>query len=159
MIDPRVSSNTGREAIYAAVFARLSVITGLGCSSRIWRAPDELNDGQFPALFCEEQPEEKITEQDGRRWKWILKVDVTVYVAANQSDVPVGQETAVPATTLNELIDQVEAAFAVPLGQRQTLGGLVQHAEIKGRILRAAGIPAKSNQVSMAVIPVVITTL
>jgi hypothetical protein len=71
----------------------------------------------------------------------------------------VGRENSYPATQLNDLIDAVEKAFAVPVGQRQTLGGLVQHAEISGKIERCDAIPARTSQVSMAVVPVVITTL
>lgn len=150
-----------REQIYAAVFALVKNTPGLAVASRVWRAPDELSDSQFPALFADEGTENKeFTQQRGFGPRYTLHVDITVYVANPAvSDTPIGQETSLPSTAMNNFLDAIEVAFQIPPGQeRLTLGGLVEHCQISGKTDRVSAVPGNGLQVSMAVVPVQITT-
>ncbi|HLI13480.1 MAG TPA: hypothetical protein VKY65_17955 [Alphaproteobacteria bacterium] len=121
--------NVTREQIYGALFARLQALgptsqggngTAVTVSRRLrhWR---DLRPEQQPAIYMV-QRHERPSEARGRVAYWELHVDLYVYAHAG------ADPTAVPATLLNAIFDQLEAALAPdPVSGAQTLGGLVSH--------------------------------
>lgn len=87
-----------------------------------------------PALFVAEHGESVAYASENAPGKTILNVDLFVYVAgANDPD-------AVPASSINIALDAVCGSLAPdPASGRQTLGGLVQHCRVEGRIVKDPG--------------------
>jgi hypothetical protein len=150
------------EAIFVALFALLKAATfpaPFAVLSRIPRLPTDLDASQLPALFQEEltstlDPGMAMPGVQAQS-KWKLGADISIYVQGAGSQQIAGEETYIPATALNNAIDAVVAAIQPPLGKpKQTLGGLVQHCEVSGEVLRASDVPGKGVSVSMAVIPI-----
>lgn len=117
-----------REAIYSALFARLSAIKGIKTASRRVKVFSDVPGQMQPALFQEQKGE--TVEQPGRGLPRKLKMLVWVWLYAKVDD-----HAAAPATTLNALVDAVELALA-PDAQTGTctLGGTVSHCWIAGKI-------------------------
>ena len=80
---------------------------------------------------------------------WTLDVDVFIYV--NTQD----DKTVAPGTLINPLLDAVTAALAPDdiSKNKCTLGGLVQHAWIEGRIETDEGLLGDQG---VAVIPIAV---
>ncbi|MDI9847557.1 hypothetical protein QM467_05715 [Rhodoblastus sp. 17X3] len=87
-----------------------------------------------PALFVTEHGENIAYASENAPGKTVLNVDLFVYVAgANDPRV-------VPARDLNIALDALCSALAPdPAIGRQTLGGLVHHCRIEGRIVKDPG--------------------
>lgn len=133
-----------RESIFSALFGLVS--NGEGRAGKIsWpggggfqhtsrrvRLWDDLP--AQPAL-SQAEPDETITQVTGRPGKRLMSASWMVFHKA-------GQGSAQPATiTNNAILDALEAAIAPPddgLG-RQTLGGLVHHAWIEGKVFKDPG--------------------
>ena len=121
-----------REAIYAALFAKLGNLPGIVTASRRLRHWDDVPQAEQPALFMA-QRYESASGEPGLNRVWVLSVDVYLYARTGGNDPP--------STVLNPLIDAVEAAMATePISNKQTLGGLVQHAWIDGQIETDEGL-------------------
>jgi hypothetical protein len=120
-----------REPIYAALFALLSGAADFVTASRRLRHWSDVGPAEQPALFVV-QKSETAEAKAGLPPKWRALVDVYVYAHAPD-------ETTAPATVLNPLLDAVEAALA-PSGAVQTLGGLVSHVFITGKIETDEGV-------------------
>lgn len=135
-----------REAIYAALFQRLSAVPGLVTTSRRLRHWTDVAAPEQPALF-QVQKEESVEQRPGLPPKRRLSVELYLY--ANSGADP----AVAPAQLLNPLVDAVEAALApdTPVAAGQTLGGLVAHAWIEGRIETDEG--ALGDQ-AVAIVPV-----
>ncbi len=132
-----------REAVFSALFALASQGEGQGgaftfgagqalaYTSRRVRLWSDLP--AQPAL-CQAEHDETVTEATGLPSKTTLSASWILYHEAAKDP------TAVPATTSNDLLDAVQALF--PAGDPdnvQTLGGLVHHCFINGRIFKDAG--------------------
>lgn len=116
-----------REPIYAALFARLSGAAAFVAMSRRLRHWSDVGAAEQPALFMV-QKSETAEPRRGRPTAWKAQVSVFLYARAPDDE-------SAPASALNPLIDAVEAALTPdPVTNVQTLGGLVQHAFIAGRI-------------------------
>jgi hypothetical protein len=117
-----------RETIYAALFAKLSAISGLNRSSRVIPNFNDIPSGDCPALVME-QGVEVPSFVRGVPSKWTLRVNV--YIFAHSNDILVA-----PQTILNALKDKVEAALSsdVLSNTECTLGGLVSHCRISGNV-------------------------
>jgi hypothetical protein len=118
-----------REPIYAALFARLAAIPGLKTSSRILKHWNDVPAEQQPALF-QAQTGETPQQQTGEPTKWLLEVDLYLYVRRN---------AGVPGAALNPLIDAIEATFPLHpvtgLHMLDVPGQLgIEWARISGRI-------------------------
>ena len=121
-----------REAIYAALFAKLSAIPGFNTSSRKLKHWSDVPQSDQPALFVV-QKHETGKNTRGIPTKWSLSATVYVYANSNNSDVA-------PSQISNPLVDAIEAALAPDFTGFQTLGGLVSHAWIEGTIETSEGV-------------------
>ncbi len=135
-----------REPIYAALFKRMSKIPGIVTASRLLQLWSDVPAAQQPALFMA-QPGETPEQKFGVPTKWTLSASFYLYVNTASN---VG---TLPATVLNNLLDAIEAALVPddPDGCRCTLGGLVSHCWISGKIETDEG--ALGSQ-AVAIIPV-----
>ncbi|HZL59438.1 MAG TPA: hypothetical protein VFC38_07030 [Stellaceae bacterium] len=133
-----------REPIYAALFDLLSNAAPFVTASRRLRHWSDVGPAEQPALFVV-QKSETAERRNGLPPKWRALVDVYVYAHAPD-------EAAAPSIVLNPLLDAVEAALAPKdSGAVQTLGGLVSHATIVGRIETDEGVLGGQ---SVAIVPV-----
>lgn len=133
-----------REAIYSALFTRLSGIAGLKTKSRTLKHWNDVPLEQRPALFMSQSTETPITTT-GEPQKWLLSVDVYVYV---QTD-----GTNPPGSVLNPILDAVEAIFPLhPITGKHTLDAPgVEWARIEGTIQTDEG--TLGNQ-AVAIVPI-----
>jgi hypothetical protein len=126
-----------REPIYAALFTRLSAAASFNTASRRLRHWSDVTSAEQPALF-QAQKSEAAQRLRGQPPKWTIDVDVYVYAQAPDDQTS-------PAAVLNPLLDAIEAALA-PAGAdavtsgAQTLGGLVSHCWIAGKITTDEGV-------------------
>lgn len=133
-----------REAIYAAIFSLVSGCAAFQTTGRVLKDWSE-TDAQ-PALYQIQTGEVAHESFPGLPLRWTLNVRLFVYA---QGD---GSSSNTPSSALNPLIDAIEAAIAPPSGQtRQTLGGLVEHCWIEGKVEIFEGV--LGNQ-AVAIIPV-----
>lgn len=134
---------SSREAIMAALCARLATtrfatpindqITWALLSRRmkLWSDVPAVDQ---PALFVAEHGETVAYGGENLPSKTILNVDLFIYSAAGRDP------DSVPARDLNIALDALSAALAPePVSGRQTLGGLVHHCRIEGRIVKDPG--------------------
>lgn len=123
----------GRETIYAGLFNVLStsLLSPSGpfvTISRRLQAASQLSRNDMPALFLSEMGERYEQQVLGGPAKVTLLAQLYMYAMCDeQSDTP--------ATDINNLSDSIENALApIPFLGVQTLGDLVQHAWLEGRI-------------------------
>ena len=120
----------GREAIYAALFALLNGhVDGVNYYSRRVSSFSQIDGTLLPALFLLE-----VGEKYGQ---WPLGAPSKVNLLAQcwlYTRVELAED--VPATAVNNLMDSLETVIApnTPAQPYQTLGGLVQHCWIEGRV-------------------------
>jgi hypothetical protein len=98
---------------------------------RLW---SDVAGADQPALFVTEHAETVAYSSETLPGKTTLNVDLFVYIAAGKD--PDG----VPARDLDIALDAIAACLAPgPFDMRQTLGGLVGHCRIEGRIVKDPG--------------------
>lgn len=127
-------SSLGRERIYAGLFKvlELQLLAPNGTfkfGSRRYRTVGSLGAEQYPAFFLTEVGEEYDRSELYRPAKVTLFSHITIHTS--NGDDP----TAITATQVNDLADEVEeavTALALPTAQ-STLNGLVQEAWLNGR--------------------------
>ncbi len=123
-----------REPIYAALFAKLQGSAGFVTSSRRLKHWDDVPGTAQPALF-QSQKRENVSGTPGLNQVKVFAVDVYIYANTR------GDKSISPGEILNPLIDAVEAAMAPDqISNKQTLGGIVQHAWIDGAIETDEGV-------------------
>jgi len=125
-----------REPIYSALFATVAAAANFVTASRRLRHWGDVGPAEQPALF-QAQKSETAKRARGLPPRWTLEVELYVYAQAPD-------ELTAPATVINPLLDAVEAALA-PSGAdlataTQTLGGLVSHCWIAGKIQTDEGV-------------------
>jgi hypothetical protein len=134
-----------REPIYAALFAMVSGVTGLSTASRRLRHWADVPATDQPALF-QVQKGETVTERRGLPPKRQFSVELFIYARSG------GEANDLPSQILNPLLDGIEAALAPdPGAEVQTLGGLVAHAWIAGRIETDEGVLGDQ---AVAIVPI-----
>ncbi len=135
-----------REAIYTALFNRLSAAAAFKTKSRRVKLWSDVNAADKPALFLAQRGESYKQGNEATPQRVTLKADVIIYTNVGKDP------NVIPSTSLNDLVDAVDAALAgdVVTG-RQTLGGLVSHCWIEGDILLE---PGDLDGDGLAVIPV-----
>ena len=122
-----------REPVYAALFALVQNAAPFVTASRRLRHWSDVAAAEQPALFAI-QKSETAEERRPLPVKWRARVDLYLYAQAPDELTP-------PATVMNPLLDAVEAALAPdPASHVQSLGGLVQHCWIAGRIETDEGV-------------------
>lgn len=119
-----------REAIYRALYGLVAGAAPFRLTSRRLRHWTDVGAAEQPCLFQVQKSETARTRR-GLPTEWTLSVDLYVYAQAPD-------DTVSPALVLNPLIDAIAAALAPKGADRaanvQTLGGLVSHCWIAGRI-------------------------
>jgi len=141
-----------REAIYAALFARLAATAGFVTIERRLRHWSDVTPAEQPALFLCQKAETAAVKALGAPTVWTLTVELYLY--AHSSD-----PYRAPAAILNPLLDAVEAALApLPATGLQDLGlqSMVQHAFISGKIETDEGVLGDQ---AVAILPVEILCL
>jgi hypothetical protein len=141
-----------REAIYSALFAKVSQAATFETVSRRLQHWTDVSAGAQPALFQAQVDETAHTSPGpGLPTTFILRVDLYIY--ANTQ----GDATLSPSTILNPLIDAVLATLAFePVSNKQTLGGLVDYCVVDGRIVTDEGV--LGNQ-GVCIIPITMKSL
>lgn len=118
-----------REPIMAALWAKVSGLSGLVTASRRMVPLESVKPVNMPALFLHQNREDvqQITRQTP---KYLIRCDLWLYLW-NGND-----PNQTPATLINTWIDKIDAALDPrPLAEIQTLGGLVSgYARISGQI-------------------------
>jgi hypothetical protein len=137
------------EPIYAALFAKLTAISGINYSSRRPVVPQNLADGQFPSVMLNQLDIDHFCPGDGTGTVFTIPVEVLLYT--NKGADP----NVVPTIELNGLIDQVRASINAvgPPGTMQTLGGLVKSVYTTGKIEVFEG---NQGQFGIAIVPITI---
>ena len=136
-----------REAIYSALFTKVSSAAGFVTMSRRLKHWDDVSAANQPAIF-QAQKNETPANVPGLNQVWTLSVDVYIYVHS-QND-----HSVIPSSVLNPLIDAVEYALRPDaVSNKQTLGGLVQHVWIDGAIETDEGVLGDQ---AVAIIPITI---
>jgi hypothetical protein len=133
-----------REPIYAALFALVAGCADFVTVSRRLRHWTDVGAAEQPALF-QIQKSESADERAKLPPKWRASVDLYVYAQAPDELTP-------PATIINPLLDAIETALAPdPFTNVQSLGGLVAHCWIAGKIMTDEGVLGGQ---AVAIIPI-----
>jgi hypothetical protein len=133
-----------RELVYQGLFATVSGAAGFVTASRRLRHWSDVTAAEQPALF-QVQKSESVRREAGLPARWTLAVDLFVYARAPD-------DQAAPAAVLNPLLDAIEAALAPdPATNLQTLGGLVAHCWIAGKVETDEGVLGGQ---AVAIVPV-----
>lgn len=136
-----------RETIYAALFAKLSGLAGFTTKSRKLKHWADTAPSEQPALFVIQRTE-SVQTVPGLNPVLELRVDIYLYAHTR------GDPSKAPSEILNPLLDAVAAALAPDvITNKQTLGGLVQHAWIEGSIETDEGVLGDQGVV---IVPVII---
>lgn len=147
------------EIIYAATFALLKTANaGLPANlkwittSRWLKHWDDVPSNAQPALFL--KPALIDAKEDAYGLGGFkIHAYAVIYFKADQT----GAEASYPSQFISKYMKAVmNAVQALPVGEKQTLGGLVEHCRIEGTIHIDDGIAALDNQVVIG-IPIIIT--
>jgi hypothetical protein len=141
-----------REAIFAALFARLAPLQGspdgdgtVVTLSRTLKAWTDVAPADQPALFQSEGRQTAVTG-NGLLTKWAFHAELAVYVHASTAG------TLDVVERLNGVVDAVLAAIDREPGTgRQTLGGLVHDCRVQGDVETDEG---RLGQQAVALIPI-----
>ena len=118
----------------SALFALVSAIPGIITASRRVLHWTDVPPAQQPALIQEEWEETAHHVGRGFPTKWTLSLNLALYVNVGND------QQAAPSMVLNPLLDAIVAALEPPAGQEeQTLGGLVSHCRVSGKVVIAEG--------------------
>jgi hypothetical protein len=122
-----------RESIMQALFALVSGAAGFVTASRRLRLWGSLSPAEKPAIF---QYERDDTYTNGKNYLPTVEMNVDLYIYT----APGIDSGVTPISLLNPLIDAIDAALRSGLvNNRQTLGGLVSHVWIDGKVMKDPG--------------------
>ena len=135
-----------REAIMTALFALVSAAGPFATASRRLQLWTELSAGETPAIFMAEREEQYDRKGEGLPPVVTMNVDLYIYTKP-------GLESGVtPSSVLNPLLDAIDAALAPSrVTGRLTLGGIVTHCRIEGKVFKD---PGDIDGEGMAIIPI-----
>jgi hypothetical protein len=132
-----------REAVFLALFAKLSALAGLQTKGRTLLHWADVAPAAMPALFLAEGRQH--AQSDYRMpTKWLWTGRVYIYAGAEPNS------GVAAATVLNNLLDGVETAFLPDRDGECTLGGLVSHARINGEVETDEGT---LGAIAVAIVP------
>lgn len=121
-----------REALYAAIFARLGTVAGVQTLSRTFRDLNQVRQEEQPAVFLT-MGDEQAQHQVGQPPRWLLTPSVYVYV---RTDPETGSP---PSSILNPILTSIEAALSWQAGDGSPaqgsagrLGGLCTYCRYVG---------------------------
>lgn len=127
-----------REAIYQALFARVSTAADFATATRRIKEYADVDQATQPAILQVELGE-KWAEPGTPPQAVVLRAKLFIYCESNDPTEPV-------STQINTLMDAVVAALAPPdIEERQTLGGLVYNLSIVGDVTIAEGLSGQSE--------------
>lgn len=137
------------EPTYAALWAQVSTLPCWNYTSRRPVPPGNLADGQFPALFMDQDDMEFVN--DGAGGGAVATLPVSLLIYTNTGSDP----NIVPVIAVNQLLDQLRAAIwpRIP-GFKQTLGGLAQSVVVSGKVEVFEG---NQGQHGICILPITIT--
>ena len=135
--------STSRKAIAAALLRQLTAGGQFTNSGRRDRAPEQAAAPGKPGLYIV-KGRERYLYAGGEYERGAPPVRELAFLAVIYTDVG-ADETAVPADTIDDLLDAIDGALApaaidqLSNGGRQTLGGLVYDCRIDGEVELAPG--------------------
>ena len=143
------------EAISIALFNQLQTANGAGgaqyaftSTDRRGQIPENVPAANQPYLGLIELGMSQVENQAQGLEKWLFHFRVLVYIRADATP------DTIPATEINKAMKAiVQAMRSNPIGERQTLGGIVDNAWIEGQILIDTGV---LDQQSALLIPIVV---
>src|SRR6185369_12819679 len=117
-----------------ALFNLVSGAAAFNTASRRLQLWSSLSSSDKPAVFLYERGDVYTRASEAVPESVTMNLDVYVYTDAGKD------QSAVPATALNNLIDAIDTALAPDrLSGLQTLSGLVSHCWIEGKVMKDAG--------------------
>jgi hypothetical protein len=123
-----------REAIVSALFSLVSNAAPFVTAGRRLKLWGDVPPSDKPALFLVERGDTYARASEAV--PEVVTMQLEIYIYTDAGDDP----TVVPASTLNPLLDAVDTALAPgKLTGLQTLGGLVSHCWIEGKLMKDAG--------------------
>lgn len=123
-----------REVIVSTLLEKVSNTAAFVTTSRRLKLWSSLSAGEKPALFLVERGETYTRASEAVPETVTLQLELFIYTDAGQD------QSAVPASSLNALLDALDSALSPDaLSGKQTLGGLVSHCWIEGRVMKDAG--------------------
>jgi hypothetical protein len=140
------------ERISLALFALLQTSTyPFVTYDRKGAMPENVPAANQPYLGLVEMGMAQVENQAQGLEKWLLHFRVLVYIRADASSA------AIPATELNNALKAIVNVLrtTAPIGERQTLGGIVDNCWIQGDVLIDTGI---LDQQSALLVPIVVDT-
>lgn len=148
MPSPLAFFNPDREAIYAALFAKL-------VPAYAWKNTPARRVKLWSDVPVETRPAMFQFEGHDEQWNWSNSANPQVIFEASIFIYTSCPDPEVGATILNEVLNAVTGALipGVPDLQtgRQTLGGLVHSARIQGSVTR---VPGDLDGDGMAIVPI-----
>ena len=122
-----------REVIMQALFQLVSSSSAYVTAGRRLRLWGDVSASEKPAIF---QYERDDVYTNGKNYLPIVEMNVDLFVYT----APGIDSGVTPIAILNPLIDAIDAALKPnPVTNRQTLGGLVSHCYIDGKIMKDPG--------------------
>jgi hypothetical protein len=123
-----------REPICQALFTKLQAAAGFVTVSRKFKHFADVAPADQPALILVYRGD-NVTTVPGQPSVTTLSFDALIYAHTR------GDPAVAPSSVMNPLVDAVVSALAPePVSGKQTLGGLVQHAWVEGRIETDEGL-------------------
>jgi hypothetical protein len=144
-----------REAVMTALVALLETTTFVRLAttetrfrrvSRRLKLWTDVPPSEQPALFITEHDENLAYQSEGLPGKTTMGCDLFIYFATGKD------KNATPSIDLNHILDGIDAVLkpAAAYGFKQTLGGLVSHVRIEGKIFKD---PGDTDDQGLIVIP------
>jgi|SRR5581483_9531932 len=158
---------TSREAIAAALLSYLETklapaIDG-GKFQVVTRKPMNWDSiagiSQMPALIQQENTERAVLHDPGAPAKITLQYDLFFVLSIPKMVEPLGKETFIPMTPLNNLLDALDVLLLPDDRTRGkfTLGGLVEHCWIEGVTKKDDGQSVQGKGIAMVPINVLVS--
>jgi hypothetical protein len=124
------------ETISAALFTLLTTMNySFKVTDRVGQIWSNVDPSEQPYMGLVERGATGVQNQAMGLEKWTLHYLVLVYLRADATP------TAIPAQQLNAVLQAIaEVINSSPLGERQTLGGLVNNVWINGQCIMDTGI-------------------
>ncbi len=161
-----MTSPAGREALFTALFARVSGITAFAFTSRAFQSWDDTPPAETPAMFMVKGPEESAarTPLPAMR-RYTARVVMYFGIAAGTQGA-----VALPSTQINNALDALDQALALQADETPaagnrfvppegasttTLGGLCYGVEVDGAIETVEGFIGGG---SVCIVPLVLFT-
>jgi hypothetical protein len=122
-----------RETIMQALFNLVSASASFVTSSRRLKLWTDVSPSETPAIFMHEVNDGYTS---GKNYLSIVEMNVELFIYTN----PGMADGVIPASVMNPLLDAIDAALAPSrVTNRQTLGGLVSHCWIDGKVMKDVG--------------------